>query len=218
MMQPHDDAMLELAAARAVGALDAGEAATIDRHMAECDECREEFARASAAVVAIASSVARPAPAAVRDRVLRSAVSVRRIRPWYEHPAFGASLIAAAIIIVSGAWFINHRSPSERRWAASCAGVATATCGGEVVETAGLFRLTSHGLPKLPAGKVYQVWVIHGKNAPIPEPTFTTDQHGDGASDIPSFPAAGDVIAVTVEPEGGSKAPTTKPVLVSTLD
>lgn len=218
MTQPHDDAMLELAAARAIGALDTDEAAIVDRHMTQCAECREEFARASAAAAALASSVSTPAPAAVRDRVLHSAVSVRRIRPWHEHPAFGAGLIAAAIIIVSGAWLVNHRWTSERRWAATCASVATPTCGGEVIETAGLFRLTSRGLPDLPAGKVYQVWIIHGNNPPIPEPTFTTNERGEGASDIPSFPAAGDVIAVTVEPEGGSKAPTSKPVLVSTLD
>ncbi|HXW77482.1 MAG TPA: anti-sigma factor, partial [Candidatus Eremiobacteraceae bacterium] len=179
--------------------------------------CQAEYARARAGAAALAMAQASKAPPGLRDRVLHSAVRVRRITAWYQHPAIPSAIAAALIIGVAGTWLIAHRTPSISQWAASCVHVS-APCGGAVTRAQGVLRFESHGLPRLAAGKVYQAWLLHGKNAPIPEPTFTVDEGGNGAIDIPGTAARGDAVAVTAEPAGGSRAPTSAPILVVTLE
>jgi hypothetical protein len=65
---------------------------------------------------------------------------------------------------------------------------------------------------------VYQAWAIQPGGKILPEPTFIPDAGGRGSVDIPSGQPKGTQIAVTVEPVGGSKAPTTKPFIAATLD
>ena len=74
------------------------------------------------------------------------------------------------------------------------------------------------GLAPLPAGKQYQAWVIPPGGVPKPEPVFSPDANGSGSVDIPSAPIKGALVAVTVEPAGGSQQPTTKPFLVAKID
>ncbi|MBI3046776.1 MAG: anti-sigma factor [Acidobacteria bacterium] len=69
---------------------------------------------------------------------------------------------------------------------------------------------TASNLPPLPAGRVYQVWVVPAAQAPISAGLLTPDPAGAGQSyfntppDIPP-PAA---VAVSIEPAGGVPAPT----------
>lgn len=213
MMRAHDESMLELAALRAIGALDADEAAIIDQHMSECEECRAEFARSRGVGTALAFSVSSPPPASLRDRVLSSAVKIRRIRPWYQLPVGLVGIAGAAAAIIIGGWVVLHQPAPGQRWAAKC---GTTDCG-TVVASGGVLRLDAH-LPALANGKVYQAWIIHPKQSPIPEPTFTVASGGEGSVSMDATPAPGDIVAVTVEPSGGSQAPTTKPILIATLD
>jgi anti-sigma-K factor RskA len=215
MIRAHDESMLELAALRAIDALEAAEAAIIDQHMAECEECRAEFARSRAAWSAFAFAVATPPPAALRDRVLRSAVKIRRIRPWWRQTAVTAAAAAAVILIAAGTWFETHRSVPSLQAIAKC--TASGLDCGTVMASGGVVHLDAHNLPVPPQGKVYQAWIIHPKRNPIPEPTFTVSQSGDASLAIQATANKGDVVAVTVEPQGGSQAPTSKPVLVATL-
>lgn len=74
-------------------------------------------------------------------------------------------------------------------------------------------------LPPLQSGRVYQLWLIQGQNAPVSAGTFTVDQQGHGLLTL--APAqqglAADTIAVTDEPDPGSRSPTTKPLIAGTL-
>jgi anti-sigma-K factor RskA len=69
---------------------------------------------------------------------------------------------------------------------------------------------TATNLPSLPAGQVYQVWVVPAAQAPISAGLLTPDPAGAGQTyfntppDIPP-PAA---VAVSIEPAGGVPAPT----------
>lgn len=221
MIRPHDDAMLELASLRAIDALDADEAALIDAHLEQCAECRAEYRRASTAGAALAFSQSAPPPASLRARVLASAVSVRRIRPWYGSPAiataFTTAIAAAIVLVISGSWIAHNRSAQSSHWAATCV-PARAGCGGDVTASGGVLRLATHGLPALPSGKVYQAWLIHPHAAPIPEPTFVTTSGGSGSVDMQATAGRGDVVAVTIEPAGGSQAPTTHPLVVAAIE
>ncbi len=74
-------------------------------------------------------------------------------------------------------------------------------------------------LPPAAAGKIYEMWVIPKTGAPKPAGLFQADAQNNavhllpGALDRKSIGA----IAVTVEPEAGSAAPTTTPIIVAAL-
>jgi|RhiMetdeSRZDD1v2_1073273.scaffolds.fasta_scaffold137853_3 anti-sigma-K factor RskA len=64
------------------------------------------------------------------------------------------------------------------------------------------------GLPAVPAGKTYQLWVISG-GKPISAGIFPVDPRGGVALRVGPIPeaAAAEVFAVTLEPAGGLPAP-----------
>jgi anti-sigma-K factor RskA len=69
--------------------------------------------------------------------------------------------------------------------------------------------LLTNGLPRAPAGKAYQLWFIVG-NLPLPGRVFVADASGRAilSDQIPSDALKAAVFAITLEPEGGVKAPT----------
>jgi anti-sigma-K factor RskA len=72
--------------------------------------------------------------------------------------------------------------------------------------------LVAEDMPPVPEGKTYQIWVIKGDT---PQPSGLFEPKGDSIAAVVEKPVEGaDTVAVTVEPEGGSKKPTTDPMLV----
>jgi anti-sigma-K factor RskA len=72
--------------------------------------------------------------------------------------------------------------------------------------------LVAENMPPAPEGKTYQIWVIKGDT---PKPSGLFDPRGDSVAAVVENPVEGaDAVAVTIEPEGGSKKPTTDPMLV----
>jgi anti-sigma-K factor RskA len=217
VIRGHDESMLELAALRAIDALEPDEAELIDRHLIDCEECQAEYARSRAAGSALAFSTSTPAPPELRDRVLSRAVRVTRVRRWYQQTTGRVVAAAAVVLVAVGSWFAIHEQQPEQRWAAHCTDAAASDCG-DLVAGGGMLRLDARGLATPPTGKVYQAWVIPPKQKPIPEPTFSVDSSGAGSVAIAAVPAKGDIVAVTLEPAGGSKQPTSKPLLVATIE
>jgi anti-sigma-K factor RskA len=73
--------------------------------------------------------------------------------------------------------------------------------------------LVVEDMPPVPEGRTYQIWVIED-DVPKPGGLFKPGQ--DSVAAIVERPlGGGDVIAVTVEPEGGSPQPTTEPMLAA---
>ncbi len=73
-------------------------------------------------------------------------------------------------------------------------------------------------LPLLPRGRVYQAWTApKGATAMQPSVTFTPNSDGVAVVALPVDATRVGVVAVSVEPEGGSKAPTTTPTVVAPL-
>lgn len=90
---------------------------------------------------------------------------------------------------------------------------------GEVVRLHNKLYLTLHDVPMPPQGKVYQAWTqTKGATTMTPSVTFIPDRHGIAIVSLPIAAANIGAVAVSVEPDGGSKAPTTKPILVTALD
>jgi anti-sigma-K factor RskA len=89
---------------------------------------------------------------------------------------------------------------------------------GEVIETNGHILLAFSHLAPAPAGKVYQAWTLaRGATAVAPSITFAPDAAGNAVVELPQGAANLAAVAVSVEPPGGSKAPTSKPTFVRAL-
>jgi len=73
-------------------------------------------------------------------------------------------------------------------------------------------------LPPLQPGRVYQLWRIQGNNSPASAGLFHVDSQGYTTAALPADqqPQAGEIVAVTNEPDGGSPGPTSKPLIAGT--
>jgi hypothetical protein len=89
---------------------------------------------------------------------------------------------------------------------------------GEVIKRGSHVYLTLHSLPPLPRGHVFQAWTIaKGAKTLAPSIVFTPSAVGNAVVALPENAETLAVVALSVEPEGGSKAPTTKALFVRPL-
>jgi anti-sigma-K factor RskA len=89
---------------------------------------------------------------------------------------------------------------------------------GTVVTRGAHVYLALASLPPLAPGKVYQAWTLaRGAKAVAPSVTFTPSQTGITLVPIPEDAGNLTAVAVSVEPQGGSRQPTTKPAFVQPL-
>ena len=98
-------------------------------------------------------------------------------------------------------------------------GPGTGASGQVVFDRTGRVMLLAGNLPPAPQGKEYQLWFIVGNNPPVPGRTFVPDQQGQGTltDEAPRAGLDSAVFAITLEPAGGSSAPTSAIYLRSNL-
>jgi anti-sigma-K factor RskA len=89
---------------------------------------------------------------------------------------------------------------------------------GTVVQHGANVYFALGALPSLPKGKVYQAWTL-AKGAKLMTPSVTFAPAASGITLVPIPDKSGSIAAVglTVEPEGGSRQPTTKPAFLQPL-
>jgi anti-sigma-K factor RskA len=86
---------------------------------------------------------------------------------------------------------------------------------GTVVTRGASVYLALDALPPLPRGKVYQAWTLaRGATAMTPSVTFAPNADGTTLVPLGADARATAAVAVSVEPDGGSRQPTTKPAFV----
>jgi anti-sigma factor ChrR (cupin superfamily) len=89
---------------------------------------------------------------------------------------------------------------------------------GEVVARGSHVYFSLRALPPLPKGKVYQAWTLaKGAKTVAPSVTFTPNAAGAAIVQLPANASTLAAVALSVEPEGGSKAPTSKPTFIQPL-
>jgi len=235
-MSSEDTDIHDLVAAYALDAVDDDERMAFERHLETCDRCRGELAslRDTSASLAYAAPAAAPPPE-LRERILDTARAERPnvvpLKPRRTHATAilgTATAIAAGIAIALGIWNVSlHNSLDDKDAALAATNKAlvvvgdakalrqdlTGASGQLVVASSGKAALVICNLPKAPSGKTYQAWVLTG-DTPTPAGEF------DPGSDCVAVPLDASVpegtgVAVTVEPDGGSKQPTTGPVFHS---
>ncbi len=228
MMGSVHDQIHSLIAAYAMGAVPAEEIPAIRAHVLTCEECFEEAESYAGSLAALAESVE---PVALSqgfaDRVVREALgelqpaSSRRRWPSLRSLSLGfAAVSAAAAVIIGG---IAYRGSVERQreyqnvvmtlirdpGALTLQGPGGAE--GVIASTDQGTLLVALDLGEAPRGSDYQLWLMKD-GVPVPDETF--DVSG-GIAIVESERSIDDYdgAAITVEPDGGSKQPTTDPVL-----
>ena len=222
-----------LSGAYAVDALDDAERAAFERHLAGCPSCQAEVDDLREAATTLAEVTAVEPPSDLRARVLADIHTVRPLPPVVGRDGEDRSrrrrrwaaplAVAAVLAVLAGAggvvWHPRtssppdtvvaqvQRAPDVQRFSAQGRGGATVT----VYRSASLHKavLITRGLAAAPAGKVYQLWLQDGTGTMHPAgflPPGTSSATLSGASGT----AAG--AGVTLEPAGGSTAPTSEPV------
>ncbi|GEB45133.1 hypothetical protein MTE01_10780 [Microbacterium testaceum] len=152
-----------------------------------------------------------------------SSASGSRPRRWFTL----AASLAAVLILGFGAVTVSQLvSPPSSVVAlrqiedAPDAQSASTTLPDGTVATAhwspstGQSVLVTDGMPALAADKTYELWFVRG-DTPIAAGTFEPDEAGRATAVLKGEMHAGDVIAVTIEPAGGSPdgTPSTAPVV-----
>jgi anti-sigma-K factor RskA len=217
--QSHDE-MLDLVAVYALGAVSADEARLVSAHLAVCSECREEYDALKPAADAVALSAddrldARYCPP-MKARIMQAidvqaGPALRRSRALMTTTALA---IAAAVVLALFSANTERRLNELQLVGAHVYRVPD----GQVFKTSQRVYLVMRDLPPLPAHHVYQAWTLKpGAKSVAPSVTFVPDEHGFVIVSLPEPAAQIGALAVSVEPSGGSLAPTTKPIFVKPL-
>jgi anti-sigma-K factor RskA len=243
MTSPPDD-ILDLLTAYALGSSTPEEIARVSALLDEQPEMRATLAelRATADMLPYGLPQADP-PADLRQRVLDRATgranptnvgSPRRVANRMRGWLLGLSGIAAVAVLAAA---IGWAQLFQTRDQLAQSQVELAQLQGQVADAQALIAtLTGDGssasivrtrsgatvliaqLPPLQPGRVYQLWRIQGTNNPTSAGLFRVSPQGYGTTDLSSDqqPRAGEIVAVTNEPEGGSPGPTSKPLIAGT--
>lgn len=212
-----------------LGALEADEAVALESHLEQCDRCRDELRWLQPAVDMLPESIEQlDPPPALRERLLaevraeagetapqpREAVERRRSgggwRSFFPRPAVALGTVALVAAAIAG-YSIGVGGDDEATTttvAAKAAGGLRATLESSGDE--GTLQMT--GLQQAPSAHVYQAWVQHGEQV---EPLSLFDARHNGTANvaIPHSLEGADAVMVTIEPRGGSRAPSNNPLV-----
>lgn len=176
------------------------------------------------------SSHARPSSGAPAGRQSRAKARSRRPRSLrYGAVLTGFALAASAVM---GVFFYRMNAELDRRQAAAQQvdrvlsapdATATSTSDGEgkgitavVSRRLGRALVTVYGLPNLPQGRVYQLWLTGTRSDSAARSVgLLAGDPATGTVDpliATGVNAGSSALAVTVEPAGGSQRPTTTPL------
>jgi len=235
-----------LSGAYALDALEAGgERDRFTRHLGRCPSCASEVRGFREVATALAFATAAEPPAGLRDRVLAAAARTRQVppevstharprrtRPWV--PWLSGVVATASIVVAVLFGFAQAHTQDELNQVKAAnqaislllsaprakllthvvthGGVATVVLAADRHELA----VVTTGLPALPAGQVYQLWLI-GKPKIVSAGLLPAARNGQTPAVLATGVVKGDTLGLTVEPAGGSAQPTTTPILALPL-
>lgn len=217
-----------LIAPYALDALDADERARFEEHLTQCEECRAELAGFLATASRLGDVPAQMPPAELKQRLMTAVARTPQERPIVTALASRSRLrrtlprlaVAAVTVAALGGFgaaaveyqrnndLVAQQTTMTKVLTASDAerNVANLKSGGTLQmiksKSVGGAILIASDLPDLP-GKTYQLWTIRGKDARSeglvgPKSSMNLMKDTKGA----------DTVAITIEPAGGSKSPT----------
>ena len=234
-----------LSGAYALDALEPGaERDRFTRHLSRCQSCASEVRGFREVATAMAFAATTEPPAGLRDQVLAAAARTRQLPPeirthgartrvpwvpWLSGVVATASIVVAVLFGFAQAHTRDELNQVRAENQAislllsapeakllthtvTNGGVATVVLAADRHELA----VVTTGLPALPPGQVYQLWLI-GKPAITSAGLLPPAKDGRTPPVLATGVVKGDTLGLTVEPAGGSAQPTTKPILALPL-
>ncbi len=230
------DRRLEEVAAFALGALDAERMDDFREHLDGCPRCQEELRQLEPAVRVLPEGVEPRSPSPeLKLRLMeevRADLTAERREPSSSRKTFGEWLrgvhlggltwkplagLAAVILIVAGGIGYAVGIGSEGGNVHTTEREQENGIVAKVVTEGGHGELRLTGVEQLPQGKVLEAWVQRGEAVEPVKALFIPDAEGNATTTIDDMNGVS-VVMVTREPEGGSKAPTTKPIVEVPLE
>jgi anti-sigma-K factor RskA len=230
----------ELTVGYALDALDPDERSAYEAHLPSCASCQEELESFWLTTEALAVAASGPAPSpALRDRILadvraeppQNVVPLEPRRRRLVPVLAATAAVAAVVALAAGLWAADLSSQLDdsqsafdrlRANAAILADPDAQTVGLQagdgrlVVDSDGQAVLVLSGLDPAPSGKTYELWVVPGGNIEEANPAGLFPG-SDGAElvGVEGTVNEGDLVAVTVEPQGGVDKPSSAPIVAS---
>jgi len=242
------DQRLEEAVAFALGSLDAEQVDDFKAHLKDCKRCQEELRWIAPAVRALPEAVEpQTPPPALKERLMaevradaqaeerRAKADERRERAasgagfgeWLRGLRVGsltwkplAGLAVVIVIVAGGIGFAvgtgGGGSDQTHTWKLE-ADANPSRVGAEIVREGEKAEVRLADVGRLPEGKVLEAWILkEGKVHAVPA-LFAPDQAGNASTTIEDIEGV-EKVMVTKEPAGGSKQPTTKPIVEVPLE
>lgn len=177
----------------------------------------------------IRSAQSADAPAA-QSPVTDSPATTRAKARWFRRPAAALTAAAAVVaLLIGGGIAISHATsgtqqeqqvdavaaimgaPDHQSASADIAIGGTATL--EWSATVAKCALVVHDLRTLPSGKTYELWYIDATTGAAKSAGTFNPSRNSSIQVLEGKMEHGVTVGVTVEPAGGSKQPTTKPIV-----
>lgn len=226
----------DLVAAYALNALDDEDRVEFEVHLSTCEKCIDELTEMASATSELAGAVAASPPDRMKAAVLEAIATTpqvasepeiasaplpiaprMRFRRWVV--ALGAAALIVIAVVVSGI-FDNGIGLNDVTAAPDSAAVLLA---GEIGSArfvysdsldTGFFIATV--LPAVGEQETYQLWLIDD-TGPAPAGTFRPEDDGSVEFRVERSIAPGQTLGMTIEPAGGSPAPTGEVLLAEVL-
>jgi anti-sigma-K factor RskA len=219
-------------AAYALGALDDREEERVRRHLEECEHCRADLRWLRPAVDLLPRTVDQlEPPPRLRERLLSTVraeagdadqpqVDVsrpRRRRGWRPLWRPATVMAAGALIVAGGAGgYLLHEPRDSGSTVTVSPSPGAPTVAGTLERQDGSAILSMTRLPELSGGRVYEVWVERGGRLE-PSSLFVPRRDHTAEAAVPGPLEGADAVLVTREPRGGSRHPTSPPLLRAEL-
>lgn len=224
-----------LAGAYAVDALDDLERVRFEAHLAVCAECQAEVLSLQDATLLLSDLTSVAPPAAMREQIMAEIKKVRPIPPAVaridrHRPRRWTNLVAAAAVlgVLGGSAVVVQQMRQDdstsqlneasrvlaaadvQHWNVDFKSGASATLSRSASE--GRAVLVARSMSAAPSGKVYQLWLV--KDGAMVSAGLMA-----GGSEESTVLLDGDAsdatgAGITLEPAGGSPAPTSAPIVV----
>jgi anti-sigma-K factor RskA len=206
-----------------LGALPEDEAEGFRRHLAQCAVCQEEAAALQVAVDVLPASVEpRTPPPALKDRIMAvveaeapapepARARRKERRSWFGGFAWRPALAVGLAALALGFIGAQALQSGPETITAQVSGSGSA----QLVVDDGHGRLEAKNLPAPPSGRVYQVWLDKGGEAPEPTNALFSTREGAASVDVPGSLDGVKRVMVTDEPPNGSDTPSGKLVITA---
>ena len=216
-------------AAYLLDSLEEDEQRSVERHLDECEDCREELRWLRPAIDLLPASVAQldPPPelrerllAEVRSEVARPAATgparekparAGFLRGFLLRPATGLAVVALIAAGIAG-YALNEggTDSGDATTTVRAQGPGSLRAKLERHGNSGTLRLT--GLEQATPTHVYEAWVSRG-NTVKPSSLFDSRHNGTATVALEDELEGADAVMVTLEPRGGSRQPTSPAVI-----